>query len=135
VGSTSTGRFTDYPGSRARPAQQSTGGGRAEGAGGGDDRCARAIQEQLLEEVPRCSYYERTGDVPPLGTDIVLVSRLVGGRLAVATLADEEVIGLLPTRLNYLLACMEAGWRYAGEVIEMRSAPLNVVRVELRPQQ
>jgi hypothetical protein len=132
MGSTGTGRFTDYPGATNRPP---TGGRGPSGGGGGaegEDRCAVLIEDQLLEEVERCAYFERAGDVPPVGTDVFVLDRLVGGRLAVCARADAEVIGLLPTPLNFVRACIEVGWRYEGEVVAALREWQPLVRVTLR---
>jgi hypothetical protein len=139
MGSTNTGRFTDYPQS-ARLATQAAGDMPAESAGGGGagerDVCAEAfVNHELLEEVARCAYFERTGDVPPVGTDVYVLPDLQGGRLAVATRSDGEVLGLLTTRWNVLLACMQDGWRYEGEVVATLREKMPLIRVDLRPVQ
>ena len=135
MGSTNTGRFSDYP--KARPQESpSVASGGAGGGGQGSDPCADIfINHELLEEVARSAYFERTGDVPPVGTDVAVQSQLVAGRLAVGVRADGEVIGLLSTRWNQLFACMQAGWRYEGEVVASVRERLPTVRVELRPMQ
>ena len=90
------------------------------------------IDHELLEEVGRSAYFERTGDVPPVGTDVHVLPHLVGGRLAVGLRGDGEVIGLLATRWNLLLGCMQDGWRYEGEVVAALRERLPTIRVELR---
>jgi hypothetical protein len=136
MGSTNTGRFTDYP-KPLRPTDQAGGGTSASpgGGGGGDarDPCATVIEHEVLEEVARCEYFERHGEVPPVGTDVRVLADLVGGRLAVATRAEGIVIGLLATRWNLLLACMNDGWRYEGEVVAAIREHVPTIRVELRP--
>jgi hypothetical protein len=134
MGSTGTGRFRDYPGSRPDQSDQQGGGaGNESGSGGADLPCLTDIPEVRLEEVERCAYYEATGDVPPPGTDVEVLVDLVGGRLAVATQSDSQVVGFLPTQLNYLLGCLGSGYRYPGEVTASAVSPTAVVRVQLTP--
>lgn len=138
VGSTGTGNFSDYPGSRREPAEEQTGaggGGSGSGSGseGGGDPCLAPLQEVRLEEVERCAYYATAGDVPPPGTDVEVLPDLVGGRLAVATQGDAQIVGFLPTRLNHLLGCLNSGYRYPGEVTASARVPVAVVQVQLAP--
>jgi hypothetical protein len=141
MGSTGSGRFTDYPGSQGQGAgadrDAAAAAGREEGSesagASDDDQCLRPIPEVALEEVERCAYFTRTGGVPPAGTDVMTVDQLVGGRIAVAIATDAEVVGFLPTRLNYVLGCLQQGYGYPGEVTASTASPLAVVRVALEP--
>ena len=63
MGSTGSGSFSDYSGSRPKEEGQGGGGGGASG----DDRCARAFSCDL-EEVEHCNYFSENGDVPPANT-------------------------------------------------------------------
>jgi len=134
MGSTGTGSFTDYPGSQqTSPAPgQGTGGGADSSGDSSDPRCLAAIERLNLEEVERCAFFAASQAVPPGGTDIRLLRNLVDGRLAVATdEASPVVVGLVPTAFNYLLACMNAGHSYRGEVIASALAPVARVAVSL----
>jgi hypothetical protein len=138
VGSTGTGNFSDYPGSRREPAEEQTGGGGSgsgsgSGSEGGGDPCLTPLPEVRLEEVERCPFYTTVGDVPPPGTDVEVLPDLVGGRLAVATQGGRQVVGFLPTRLNHLLGCLNSGYSYPGEVTASALAPVAVVQVQLAP--
>ena len=73
MGSTGSGSFSDYPGSRPKEGGQGAGGGGASG----DDRCARAFS-CALEEVEHCDYFTANGDVPSTNTSLSIEQR---GRL------------------------------------------------------
>lgn len=144
MGSSGTSNFTDYPGPRRSDTEAASAGpevssGEAQEAGAPNrgeseaNPCLNAIAEFSLEDVERCAYFTRTQDVPPAGTDVLVPSQLVGGRIVVAVAADGEVIGLAPTRFNYLLGCLRRGFKYPGEVTASSTAPLAVVRVALMP--
>lgn len=95
----------------------------------GGDPCDRVRDAVTLEEVARCFYYETEGDVPPVGTDVVLLSELVGGRLAVALASDTTaVIGYVPTRHNDLASCLGTH-EYTGEVTNSSLIPVPEVTV------
>jgi hypothetical protein len=113
VGSSGSGRISDYPGSSS-PGK--SGGGAA--GGSQDDRCARAFNASL-EDVQRSDYYGTHGAVPPVGTQlvVVLLKRLV------AQTSTGENVGNLPTSLNYLAACIKDGWRYIGTVQSATNPP------------
>src|SRR5437762_665883 len=108
MGSSGSGRISDYPGSSS-PRQ--TGG--PEGGNGGppEDRCARAFSARL-EDIEQSDYYQAHRAIPPAGTQLNVVLRK---RLVALTPGDESV-GNLPTSLNYIASCLKAGWSYAGTV-------------------
>jgi hypothetical protein len=91
------------------------------------------IDEFELEDVERCAYFLSNGDVPPAGTDVHVPNALDGGRLTVATLGDDTVIGHVPTQLNRLWRCVRSGYSYPGEVTSSSAAPLAGVTVQLTP--
>lgn len=115
MGSSGSGRISDYPGT------SQGGGGTSQGGGGGqppEDRCARAVSA-ALEDVEHSDYYHAHGQPPPSGTglEVRLVKRLV------AVTSDGQSVGNLPTGLNYLAACMKDGWRYTGLVVDSGNGP------------
>jgi|WetSurMetagenome_2_1015567.scaffolds.fasta_scaffold267753_2 hypothetical protein len=113
MGSSGSGRLTDYPGS---------GKAKSKGAGGDgplqSDRCARAFSTSL-EDVEHCTYHQHHKSAPPVGTSlhIALQKRLV------ALTNAGEVVGSLPTQFNYLAACLEAGYGYVGQVRDSSNGP------------
>jgi hypothetical protein len=116
MGTSGSGRLTDYPGS----SKPKTNGGDGEGGGGipSADRCARAISANL-EDVEHCTYFKTHKISPPLGTQLHIAHQK---RLVAQTDAG-EVVGNLPTRFNYLAACMEDGYTYVGKVRDSSNGP------------
>lgn len=122
MGSTGSGRFTDYPGN----------GNAIKGVTGGEsgvNECERAVMT-LLEDVATSDYYQKNGNVPPIGTSVIIAfaTRIVA-------LDDQGVIiGNLPTEYNYLMRCLSEGYRYEGEVIGSNTIPLPSVQIAVTPQ-
>jgi hypothetical protein len=114
MGSSGSGRISDYPGSSSKG---KTGGGSDDG-GSQPDRCARAFTARL-EDVERSDYYRAHRVVPPVGTQLTVTQRT---RLVAQTLSGESV-GNLPTSLNYLAACIKDGWTYIGTVQSATNPP------------
>lgn len=123
MGSSGTGRLSDYPGRRGN----GEGDGR-QGGSSGKDRCKDPVVEQL-EDVARCQYFRNHGQVPRVGTQVHLVQQR---RIAAATSAG-EVVGYLPTKYNYLAACMASGYKYSGTVTTASNTPIPAVLVEVAP--
>ena len=119
MGSSGTGKISDYPGSSKADDRKSGGGnggaggsgGGASGGGGADDRCAKAFSTKL-EDVEHSEYFQAHGTAPPEGTVITVAHQ----KRMVATTADGQSIGNLPTAFNYLAACLKNGWQYVGTV-------------------
>jgi len=122
MGSSGTGRLSDYT--------QSGGGlGGKSGGSSGTDKCIETIQEQL-EEVALCDYYISNNNVPPIGSTVSVV---IKNRIAIENTAG-ELIGYLPTQYNYLVGCIQNGYRYSGSIQVSTIDPLPTVLVHLRPQ-
>lgn len=142
MGSTNTGRFTDYPGTPSGSSKTGSGNGSGGSGGGGQgggsasktDQCLHMIESVALEEVARSEYFITHKILPPTGTAVAVRSSLVGGRIGVETVPTLELVGLLPTEYNYLLQCMKQGYKYPGKVISTTSKPIPVVRVNLEPR-
>jgi len=117
MGSSGSGSFTDYPGS-----------GKNEADAAPEDRCKKALSSQL-EDVEHHAYYTAHGKPPPIGTvlEVALVKRVVA-------VADGEIVGNLPTRLNYLAGCMRAGYEYVGIVTTSKSGPTVIVSGDFAPK-
>ena len=117
MGSSGSGRISDYPGS-------SRGGGSGGGSSGGrgdqppQDRCARAFSTHL-EDIEHSEYFQEHGVPPP--PDEALRIRL--RKRLVAETADGKSVGNIPTALNYLASCLKEGWVYAGQVAESNKGP------------
>lgn len=127
MGSGGSHRFTDYPG---KP--PAAGSGTPGGTSSGGDPCSRTRNNVPLEEVARCAYYEENDEVPPLGTDVIVLAELADGRIAVATESEGTVIGYLPTEHNDLASCLSTH-RYSGEVVTSSEEPVPRVVVTISP--
>jgi len=104
MGSSGSGRISDYPGSSSR-------GKAGNGNPSQVDRCARAFAVRL-EDVEQSDYYQAHKTLPPVGTRLVIAQRK---RLVAQTVGGES-IGNLPTSFNYLASCLKNGWSYTGAV-------------------
>lgn len=127
MGSTGSGRFTDYTGAPPTvPAQNGEGGGG--GGASGNDRCQQAFS-CILEEVAQCDFYAQTRSVPQVGTQVALILQ----RRLFAVAGNGFKVGALPTSFNYLVACLEDGVNYAGVVRASSNAPVPTVSVDFLP--
>ena len=124
MGSTGSGSFSDYPGSRPKDDGKGSEGGGASG----NDRCERAFAS-ALEEVELCDYFAANGDVPPANTVLTVEQR---GRLFAVNESGQSV-GALPTGFNYLADCLAAGFTYEGRVVSSASTPVASVDVDFAP--
>ncbi|WP_298937873.1 hypothetical protein [uncultured Ruegeria sp.] len=123
MGSTGSGSFSDYSGTGNK-------GGAGGGGSSGEDRCNRAFT-CVLEEVEQCEYFGANQDVPPANTPLALELR---GRL-MAVDANGLSVGALPTRLNFLADCMNAGFAYDGRVVASTTGAVASVNVDFLPRQ
>ena len=113
MGTSGSGRISDYPGS-SKPGQSS-------GPGGGgvpEDRCARAFSVEF-EDVEQSDYFKAHAAMPAVGTQLEVVLR----KRLVAQTANGESIGSLPTSFNYLAGCLKEGWRYIGTLRSSQKGP------------
>lgn len=115
MGSTGSGRFSDYPGS---------GGNGSEGGPADDDRCNREFRA-TLEDVEHSDYFTRTSTVPPQDTKLTLEHH----KRIVAVDESGVTVGSLPTSHNYLAECLVSGFTYTGIVSASSNGP--VVRVDV----
>lgn len=115
MGSSGSGRISDYPGSSSggKPVKTRRGNGDSP-----IDRCARAFSASL-EDVEQSEYYQAHKATPPIGTQVEVVQR----KRLVAQTSSSESIGNLPTSLNYLASCLKDGWRYSGTVQSITNGP------------
>jgi hypothetical protein len=105
MGSTGSGRFSDYSGkSKTEEGDGSSGGS------SGSDKCAEAFTASL-EDVANHEYYVNHGFAPAVGTELTIS---IKGR--VVAVAGTETVGSLPTKLNYIARCLQGGFTYKGIV-------------------
>ena len=115
MGSSGSGKISDYPGSSSSGKSGGEGGGSNAGP---DDRCSKAFSARL-EDVEQSEYYRKHGKIPPIGTQVEVAMR----KRPVAQTTAGESIGNLPTSFNYLASCMKEGWVYIGVVQSVNSGP------------
>lgn len=115
MGSSGSGRITDYPGS-----SKSKGNGDEIGGGGQSpqDRCGRAFRTPL-EDIEHSEYYKSKGVPPPVEEKLRIGQRK---RLVAETFTGQSV-GNIPTSFNYLAACLKTGWTYEGLVTASKNGP------------
>ena len=119
MGSTGTGRFTDYSGSK---------GSNQQGGSSGENLCDQAFSAGL-EEIERSDYYRDHKELPSVDTQLTVVLR---GRLTVVT-EKGEILGYLPTSYNYLAGCIKMGQTYVAVVTLTSSDPVLKIQVDVAP--
>lgn len=117
MGSTGSGRFTDYAGTNTTAT--SSGGSGTTGGTSGIDKCGQAFSSQL-EEVAQCGYYTQTKTVPVVGTEL----RLIFENRIFAITSNGAKVGALPTSFNYLAACLKNNFNYTGVVTMSATTPM-----------
>lgn len=121
MGSTGTGKFTDYPGN-----PESVKG--VVGPDSKEDKCELAISTEL-EDVETSEYYKKYGKVPEQGSFVS-----IGFRKRIVALSKEKLtIGNLSTEYNYLLGCMENGFNYTGEVEDSDDGCVPFIKIAVTP--
>nr|WP_320167113.1 hypothetical protein [uncultured Methylophaga sp.] len=122
MGSTGSGRFSDYSGII------SPGKGSGPGGGSGIDRCTQAFS-CYLEEVGNSAFYTKHGNVPSPGTALIVVHN---GRLFAQ---DEhgDFVGALPTSYNYIAGCIKTGHKYIGIVAASSDTPFPHIHADFSP--
>lgn len=121
MGSSGSGNLSDY----SKSPNVKTGGGGSSGGSGGVDKCGQAFSVGL-EDVGTYPYHSSTGSVPPAGTVLTIAIRA----RVVALDPAGTAVGALPTRYNYLAACLQAGFNYSGVVTASSTGPNPQVQVD-----
>jgi hypothetical protein len=129
MGSSGSGRFSDYPGTKAKKVE-GDGTGIAGGTSG-VDKCSQAFHV-LLEDVGNSQFYSQLGTVPPASTQLGIS---FDGRRVFAVDTNGVNVGALPTAYNYLVACLEDGVTYVGVVSSSATSPVPTVEADFVPQQ
>lgn len=125
MGTTGSGRLTDYPGSN----KQGSGTGSSGNSGGGEtDKCGRAFTV-ILEDIERSSYYINHEDLPEEGARLTIGFE----KRIVAVAEDGLTVGNLPTSYNYLAACIKDGYSYIGYVSGTTNIPIATVTADFAP--
>lgn len=122
MGSTGTGHLSDYSGYKRA----------VQGVTGGKDTvyiCDRAVAT-FLEDVATSDYFKSNGKVPPVGASVVITFN----KRIIAIDENGIAIGNLPTEYNYLLACIQEGYQYEGQITNSFETPIPSVSIAVTPQ-
>ncbi|MGF7000534.1 hypothetical protein [Paraburkholderia sp. GAS32] len=128
MGSSGSGSFSDYPGTKAKEVE-GDGAGMAGGASG-VDRCKQAFHA-LLEDVGNSDYYSQFRNVPAAGDQLAIVFDM---KRIFAVDVNGVKVGALPTLFNYLAACLASDVTYVGVVSSSAVAPVPTVAADFVPQ-
>jgi len=128
MGSTGSGNFSDYSSYNQKNSSSSGGGQSGNGGSSGEDQCARAFSTSL-DEVATCDYYKTRKNVPAVGSG---VSISFNARLVVLD-HNDICVGYLPTKFNYLRACMSDGFTYSGVINQSTTVPFPSISIDIAP--
>lgn len=121
MGSTGSGNFTDYQGYSGNNPKQ--------GGTSFDDVCERAFRTEL-EDIDTSEYYVANNNLPIINSEVIIS---FNGQRIVALLNNQE-IGNLPTKYNYLRRCMES-YTYSGIVSNTSTEPINSIIINISPDE
>jgi hypothetical protein len=122
MGSTGSGRLSDYSGKKSSHSSGKDGGA------SGEDKCGKAFSTHL-EDVGTSAYFENNDDVPSPGESVSIKFN----KRIVAFLEDGTIIGNLPTAYNYLKPCMDEGFEYSGAISSSSTSPTPRISVDITP--
>ena len=125
MGSTGSGRFSDYPGT-GKPVSGTAGGSPPPQ---GEDPCARAFTVTLQDVEHGEFFANNNGAVPPTGAPLRIELR----KRVVAVDPLGQSVGNLPTTYNYLADCLQDGFSYEGKVVVSEKRPTATVTVDFVP--
>ena len=125
MGSTGSGTFSDYQSYGSKKPNESNQGGT-----GVIDQCSIAFSTNL-EEVSNCEYFKINNAVPSENASVIIVFDV---RLIVKT-KEGISLGYLPTKYNYLRACMEDGYGYKGIIASTSLTPIPQITIDVAPDE
>lgn len=128
MGSSGSGRFSDYPGTKAKEVA-GDGTGMAGGASG-VDKCEQAFHV-LLDDVGNSDFYSQFKNIPAVGDQLGI---LFDKKRVFAVNMNGVKVGALPTSFNYLVTCLEDGVTYVGVVSSSAVSPIPTVDADFVPQ-
>ena len=129
MGSSGSGRFSDYPGTKAKDVA-----GDGTGMAGGEsgvDKCKQAFNV-LLDDVGNSEFYSRFNNVPAVGDQLTII---FDKKRVFAVDMNGVKVGALPTSFNYLVACLEDGATYVGLVASSAASPVPTVAADFAAQE
>lgn len=128
MGSSGSGNFSDYPGTKAKEvAGEGTG---MAGGTSGVDKCKQAFS-CMLEDVGNSEFYSQFKKVPVAGDQLSIV---FDKKRLFAVDSNDVKVGALPTAFNYLVACLAGGITYVGVVRSSAEKPVPTVEADFGPQ-
>ncbi len=121
MGSSGSGSFSDYSGKTNQTSADSG----SSGGLSGEDLCRKAFSAGL-EDIEQYQLFSTSRTVPASGTflSLTIATRIVAVDQAGVT------VGALPTRFNYIAACIRSGIQYAGVVQRSSTSPNARVDVD-----
>jgi len=128
MGSSGSGHFSDYPGTKAKEVA-GDGSGMAGGASG-VDKCKQAFHV-LLDDVGNSDFYSRFKNVPTAGAQLGI---LFDKKRVFAVDVNGFKVGALPTSFNYLVTCLANGVTYVGVVRSSAVSPVPTVDADFAPK-
>ena len=121
MGSTGSGNFSDYQGYSGKNPKQ---GGESK-----QSECGKAFRTDL-EDVELSEFFTQNGTLPPVESPIEVT---FNGTRIVAIQNNLE-IGYLPTRFNYLIACLQE-FNYSGIISSLATAPISSLTINVSPDE
>lgn len=128
MGSSGSGRFSDYPGTK--PTEVTGDGVGMEGGASGVDRCKQAFHV-VLEDVGNSDFYSQFRNVPDKDAQLGIA---FDNKRVFAVDASNVKVGALPTSFNYLVACLADGIVYTGVVTFSSESPVPTVSADFVPK-
>lgn len=128
MGSSGSGHFSDYPGTKAKEVA-GDGSGVAGGASG-VDKCKQAFHV-LLDDVGNSDFYSQFKKVPIAGDQLGI---LFDKKRVFAVDVNGLKVGALPTSFNYLVTCLANGVTYVGVVRSSAVSPVPTVDADFSPK-
>ncbi|WP_240462830.1 hypothetical protein [Burkholderia cenocepacia] len=128
MGSSGSGSFSDYPGTKAKEVE-GNGNGVAGGASG-VDRCKQAFSS-VLDDVGQCDFYSQFKKVPAPGSHLGIS---FDKKRIFAVDVNGVKVGALPTSFNYLAACLAGNVTYVGVVKSSADKPVPTIEADFVPQ-
>lgn len=130
MGSSGSGRFSDYPASPSTKSSSSGGRSGSSGGSSGEDPCDRAFSTEL-EDFERSEYFgNHKGTAPKIGTTVTIEK----GKRVIARASTGETLGNLPTKFNYLAGCMAAGRTYIGRIVTVSPGLIAKITIDAAPK-
>ncbi len=128
MGSSGSGRFSDYPATKAKEVVGDGVG--VAGGTSGVDKCKQAFHV-LLDDVGNSDFYSQFKNVPAVGAQLGI---FFDKKRVFAVDVNGVKVGALPTSFNYLVACLEDGVTYVGLVSSSAVSPVPTVDADFTPR-